>query len=293
MKYALFLGCTIPARSRHYELSARKVAQRLGVEFVDQENFICCGFPVKSAEKRSALILAAYNLALAEKNNLDLCSLCSSCTSALTEAAHHLSEHESERAEVNEVLGKVGLQFEGKVRVRHFARILYEEVGLEGLKKSFVKSLEGLRVASHYGCHYMKPSEIYNNFDEVEDPQTLEEIVALTGASVVDYQNKKRCCGGPVLAVDEKTSLSVAKEKLDDIKEAGADIINLICPFCSVMYDSNQKGIETQFNVGYNLPVLYLTQILGVAMGMDRKDLGLNLNVVKTKDVLARFAEGE
>jgi len=293
MKYALFLGCTIPARSRHYELSARKVAQRLGVEFVDQENFICCGFPVKSAEKRSALILAAYNLALAEKNNLDLCSLCSSCTSALTEAAHDLSEHESDRAEVNEVLGKVGLQFEGKVRVRHFARILYEEVGLEVLKKSFVKSLEGLRVASHYGCHYMKPSEIYNNFDQVEDPHTLEEIVALTGASVVDYQNKKRCCGGPVLAVDEKTSLSVAKEKLDDIKEAGADIINLICPFCSVMYDSNQKGIETRFNVGYNLPVLYLTQILGVAMGMDRKDLGLNLNVVKTKDVLARFTGGE
>ncbi len=102
MKYALFLGCTIPARSRHYELSARKVAQKLGVEFVDQENFICCGFPVKSAEKKSALILAAYNLALAEKDKLDLCSLCSSCTSALTEAAHHLSEHERDRADVND-----------------------------------------------------------------------------------------------------------------------------------------------------------------------------------------------
>jgi heterodisulfide reductase subunit B2 len=293
MKYALFLGCTIPARSRHYELSARKVAQKLGVEFIDQADFICCGFPVKSAEKKSALILGAYNLALAEKNNLDLCSLCSSCTSALTEAAHHLSGHERDRAEVNEVLGKVGLKFEGKVKVRHFARILYEEVGLEALKKSFVQSLEGLRVASHYGCHYIKPSEIYSNFDQVEDPHTLDEIVALTGATVVDYQNKKRCCGGPVLAVDEKTSLSVAKEKLDDIKEAGADIINLICPFCSVMYDSNQKGIETQFNVGYNLPVLYLTQILGLAMGMDRKDLGLNLNVVKTKDVLARFTGTE
>jgi heterodisulfide reductase subunit B len=248
---------------------------------------------VKSAEKRSALILAAYNLALAEKDNLDLCSLCSSCTSALTEAAHHLSEHESDRAEVNKTLEKVGLKFEGKGKVRHFARILYEEVGLESLKKRFVKSLEGLRVASHYGCHYIKPSEIYGNFDQVEDPHTLDEIIALTGATVVDYQNKKRCCGGPVLAVDEKTSLSVAKGKLDDIKEAGADIINLICPFCSVMYDSNQKGIETQFNVAYNLPVLYLTQILGLAMGMDRKELGLNLNVVKTKDVLAKFTGAE
>ena len=293
MKYALFLGCTIPARSRHYELSARKVAQKLGVEFIDQENFICCGFPVKSAEKKSALILAAYNLALAEKDNLDLCSLCSSCTSALTEAAHHLSEHESDRADVNKTLEKVGLKYEGRGKVRHFARILYEEVGLESLKKSFVKSLEGLRVASHYGCHYIKPSEIYGNFDQVEDPHTLDEILAVTGATVVDYQNRKRCCGGPLLAVDEKTSLSVAREKLDDIKDAGADIINLICPFCSVMYDSNQKGIETQFNVAYNLPVLYLTQILGLAMGMDRKELGLNLNVVKTKDILAKFTEGE
>jgi len=293
MKYALFLGCTIPARSRQYELSARKVAQKLGVEFVDQENFICCGFPAKSAEKKSALILAAYNLALAEKDKLNLCSLCSSCTSALTEAAHHLLEHETDRADVNITLERVGLKFEGKAKVRHFARILYEEVGLESLKKSFVKSLEGLRVASHYGCHYIKPSEIYGDFDQVEEPHTLDEMIALTGATVVDYQNKKRCCGGPVLAVDEKTSLSMAKEKLDDIKESGSDIINLICPFCSVMYDSNQKGIETQFNVSYNLPVLYLTQILGLAMGMDRKDLGLNLNVVKTKDVLAKFAGAE
>ena len=293
MKYALFLGCTIPARSRHYELSSRKVAQKLGVELVDQKNFICCGFPVKSADRESALILSAYNLALAEKDGLDLCSLCSSCTSALTEAAHHLSENQSDRKKVNEVLGKVELKFEGRVKVRHFARILYEEIGLETLKKSFVKSLGGLRVASHYGCHYVKPSEIYDDFDPVEDPRTLDEMVALTGAAVVDYQNKKRCCGGPVLAVDEKTSLSVAKEKLDDIKEAAADIINLICPFCSVMYDSNQKGIETQFNVTYNLPVLYLPQILGLAMGMDRKELGLNLNVIKTKDALARFTGGE
>jgi heterodisulfide reductase subunit B len=293
MKYTLFLGCTIPARSRHYELSARKIAHKLGIELVDIENFICCGFPVKSSDKRSALILAGYNLALAEKNNLDLCSLCSSCTSALTEASHHLSEHEDQRAEVNESLSRVGLKYEGRVKVRHFARVLYEEVGLDELKKHFTKSLEGLRIASHYGCHYIKPSEIYDNFDQVEDPHTLDEMIALTGATVVDYVNKKRCCGGPVLAVDEKTSLAVAKEKLDDILEAGADIINLVCPFCSVMYDSNQKGIETQFNVTYNLPVLYLTQILGLAMGLDRKELGLNMNVVKTKEALAKYTGGE
>jgi heterodisulfide reductase subunit B len=293
MKYALFLGCTIPARSRQYELSTRKVARKLGIELVDLENFICCGFPVKSSDRKSAMILAGYNLALAEKNNQDLCVLCSSCTSALTEASHYLSEHENQRAEVNESLGRVGLKYEGGVKVRHFARILYEEIGFDELKKHFTKSLEGLRVASHYGCHYLKPSEIYDGFDQVEDPYTLDGMIALTGATVVDYSNKKRCCGGPVLAVDEKTALAVAKEKLDDIVEAGADIINLVCPFCSVMYDSNQKGIETQFNVTYNLPVLYLTQILGLAMGLDRKELGLNMNIVKTKEALAKYTGGE
>jgi heterodisulfide reductase subunit B2 len=285
MKYALFLGCTIPARSRQYELSARKVAKELGIEFVDMESFICCGFPVKSSDLKSAMVLGAYNIALAEKEGLDLCALCSSCTSALTEVAHHLAHDEKAKEEVNESLSKAGLKYDKGVKVRHFARVLYEEVGLDELQKHFKKSLEGLRVSTHYGCHYLKPSEIYDNFDQVENPHTLDEMIALTGATVVDYVNKKRCCGGPLLAVDEKISLAVAKEKLDDVKEAGADIINLVCPFCSVMYDSNQKGIETAFNASYNLPVLYLTQILGLAMGFDRKELGLNMNVVKTKDL--------
>jgi heterodisulfide reductase subunit B len=289
MKYALFLGCTIPARSRNYELSARKVAQELGIELFDIENFICCGFPIKSSHLKSAILLGAYNLALAEESKVDLCTLCSSCTSALTEVEHHLSEDQAMRAEINEHLSKVGLKYETGVKVRHFARVLYEQIGLEELKKHFTKSLEGLRMASHYGCHYIKPSEIYDNFDQVEDPHTLDEMIALTGATVVDYANSKRCCGGPVLPVDEKIALAVAKDKLDDIVDAGADAINLVCPFCSVMYDSNQKGIESEFETTYNLPVLYLTQILGMAMGFDRKELGLNLNVVKTKELLSKY----
>jgi heterodisulfide reductase subunit B len=120
----------------------------------------------------------------------------------------------------------------------------------------------------------------------VEDPKTLDILVAATGARVVDYSGKKRCCGGPVLPVDEKTALTVTKQKLDDIKSAGADAICLVCPFCAVMYDSNQKSIETEFDESYNLPVLYLPQILGIAMGYDRKELGLNTNVVKTKNLL-------
>lgn len=291
MKYALFLGCTIPARSRNYELSARKVAEEMGIEFVDVERFICCGFPVKSADLKSAMVLGAYNLALAEEKGLDLCALCSSCTSALAEVAHHLSHDEAMKEEINESLSRVGLKYEGGVKVRHFARVLYEEIGQDEIKKHLKTSLKGLKVASHYGCHYLKPSEIQGDFDNLEDPFTLDKLVAITGAEVVDYANKIRCCGGPVLPVDENTSLAVAKQKLDDIAAAGANVINLVCPFCSVMYDSNQKGIESQFETSYNLPVLYLPQILGLAMGFDRKELGLNLNVVKTKGLSELIAE--
>jgi len=113
----------------------------------------------------------------------------------------------------------------------------------------------------------------------------------LTGAEVVDYPGKKRCCGGPILPVDETVAMSVTKEKLDEISQAGANALCLVCPFCSVMYDGNQKSIESQFDVSYDLPVLYLTQILGLAMGFDRKALGLNMNVVKTKKLLESFTE--
>ncbi len=289
MKYAFFLGCTIPARSRNYELSARKVGERLGIQFVDLKGFVCCGFPIKTIDQGSPRILGAYNLSLAQQQGLDICTLCSSCTSALTETAHQLSGNASEMDEVNERLCRIGIRYDGKVKVRHLARILYEEIGPETIRRHLEKDLGALRIAIHYGCHYLKPSEIYDEFDSVEDPSSIDTLVALTGAEVVDYPGKKRCCGGPVLPVDEEVALSVAKEKLDDIKGAGADALCLVCPFCSVMYDGNQKSIESEYDTIYDLPVLYLTQILGLAMGFDRKALGLNMNVVKTKELLSRM----
>jgi len=291
MKYAFFLGCTIPARARNYELSARKVAEKLDIELVNVEKFVCCGFPVKSSDILSAEIMGAYNLCLAQEKNLDILTLCSSCASALTEVAHKLAEDGPARKEMNKELSKVGLEYHGGVKVRHLARILYEDIDSEELKKHFKKDLSGLKIASHYGCHYIKPSEIYDGFDDVEDPKSIDALVSLTGAATVDYRNKKRCCGGPLLPVNEDVASSVSKEKLDDISEAGANAICLVCPFCAVMYDGNQKSIESQFGTSYNLPVLYLTQVLGLAMGFDRKELGLNMNVVKTKELLKDYFE--
>ena len=291
MKYAFFLGCTIPARSRNYELSARKVADKLGIELIDVAEFICCGFPMKASEAESAQIMGAYNLCLAQEKGLDICVLCSSCASQLTEVAHSLSEEGPQRDQINVALSRAGLTYGGGVKVRHFARVLLEDIGIEKLKMHCIKDLGDLKTAIHYGCHYLKPSEIYDGFDDVENPKSLETLVALTGARVMDYLGKKRCCGGPVLPVDENVALSVAKEKLDDIVDTGADAMCLVCPFCSVMYDDNQKSIESEFGSEYHLPILYLTQILGLAMGFNRKELGLNMNVVKTKKLLSRYFE--
>ena len=205
------------------------------------------------------------------------------------EASHRFYEHPETLALVNESLARVGLRYRGGVKVRHFARILLEETGPGAIVDACTKRLEGLKVAVHYGCHYFKPSELHEDFENVEDPSTIERIVGLTGASCVDYEGKKLCCGGPVLPVDESAALAVAGRKLRSVSEMGADVICLVCPFCAVMYDGNQKSILAGLGLDRDIPVLYLTQLLGVAMGFERKELGLNLNVVKTKDVLSQW----
>ncbi len=293
MKYALFLGCTVPARARNYELSTRRVAQALGIEFTDIMDFSCCGFPVKSVDVKTTMLLAARNLSLAEEKNLNICTICSACTSILTEVNKELKENGELKEKVNEKLAKIKREYGGDIEVKHFARILYEDIGIEQIKSSVKKSLEGIKFAPHYGCHYLKPSEIYGNFDDPEDPTSLDELIRATGAEVIDYGDKKLCCGGAILGVDEDISLTMAKKKLDRISTRGADAISLICPFCSIMYDDNQRKIESQFETSYNLPVLHYPQVLGLALGFEPKELGLQMNRVKATEIINKLQKGK
>lgn len=292
-RYALFLGCTIPARGRNYEMSARQVAGRLGVELVDIPEFCCCGFPVKSTFQKTALILAGRNLALAEQNGLDICTLCSACTSLMVESAYHLNHDEALRNEINNELAEFGLRYEGRTNVYHFTRILYEFVGIEKIKASITRALSGFRFAAHYGCHYLKPSEYFGRFDSPERPRSLDALIEATGAEAIQYQDKLQCCGGSVLAVDEGLALRMAGDKLSRLKQDGADALVSICPFCTVMYDDNQKKIESAIEGELGIPVLYLTQLLGLAMGMSGKELGLQMNKVKTRSLIERIESGE
>jgi len=291
MRYALFLGCTVPARARNYELAAIKVATILGIELVHLQDFGCCGFPLRSLNQRTTLLLAARALAISEEKGLNICCLCTACTSVLTEASEELKNTDV-RDKVNADLRPIKREYKGTVTVKHFNRILYEDVGGDKIRNLIKKELSSLRIAPHYGCHYLKPSRIYDRFDDPENPKSLDHLIEVTGATSVNYQDKKQCCGGGILAVNQDLSVTIAQEKLACVTTDGADAMCLVCPFCAVMYDDNQKSIEAKFETVYQLPVLYYPQLLGLALGLDRRDLGLNMNRVKTKGLLEKVGVG-
>ncbi|HDI83210.1 MAG TPA: disulfide reductase [candidate division WOR-3 bacterium] len=287
MKYALFLGCTVPVRGMNYEIAARKVADRIGLHLVDVDEFTCCGFPVKAVDVETSFLMAARNLALAENRGLDICTLCSACTSTLTEVNKVLKEDEELREIINEKLGNI--RYNGNIEVKHFSRILYEDLGICELKNFIVEPLEGFRFAPHYGCHYLKPSEVYEEFDNPEAPVSLDELIMVTGAESVDYTTLKNCCGGGILGIDENVALKMSAKKLMELKDKGIDGLISICPFCSIMYEGNQKKIEKMENAEIGIPVFYYPQILGLALGIPADELGFKLNRVKPKAFLEKL----
>jgi len=292
LRYALFIGCTISVRGLNYELPSRKVAEKLGVEFVDIPEFSCCGFPLLSVHHTSAITIAARNLALAEMQDLNIITLCSACSGFLTEV-EHLFVHQKYSKEVklvNEKLKELNLQYRGGVKVKHFARFLYEDIGMGNLKEMVTEPLNGLKIAPHYGCHYIKPSEIFNNFDDPIHPQSLDRLIEVTGATPVQYRDKLQCCGGGILAIEEETPIKMVKQKLDHVKEMNADAMTLICPFCSIMYDEYQQTVESTYKSEYNIPILYYPQLLGLAFGLDpKKDLAIKKNQVKVTPLLEKI----
>jgi heterodisulfide reductase subunit B len=285
--YAFYPGCTAPVRTLNYELAVRNTAQVLGVRLEDINDFGCCGFPVKSVHLHSALLLSARNLALAEAQGLDICAICSSCTGTLADANHQLQHDEALRAQINEELEKTtGLRYNGTIRVRHFTRILYEEVGLARIREAVKVDLSQLRLAAHYGCHYLKPGEAHDDFDDPEDPHTLDDLIAATGATSIDYEDRLQCCGGGILGADEETALAMPHLKLGRITAVGADAMVIICPFCDIMYEIQQRRIEKMYDTEYKLPVLFYPQVLGLALGLSGDEVGLKLNRVKSRTLM-------
>jgi len=287
--YALFLGCTIPARQPNYELSARKALARLGIELIDLPNMTCCAPPpVQSIDLEASLSVAAYNICLAEEADLNLITLCTGCFESLAMANAVLKADKHLKTKINNVLSHVGKEFEGSKEVKHYLQVLVEDVGLEQIKKTVSKSLSNLKVAAFYGCHALRPSELLR-FDDPERPRILDDLIKVLGADSIDYRNKLKCCGGLLRGYSDDLALDLTREKLSNTSEAGADCIVTLCPFCFIALDIGQLQVRSKFNDVYEMPIVHYSELLSLALGTAPKELALEAHKIKIDKIISKI----
>ncbi len=280
MRYAFFVGCTTLGRLWGYELATRKVTEKLGVELVDMPGSSCCGTTyLETLDHKTALAMAARNICIAEEMGLDIVTVCNGCAEVLTKANKELKEDPGLRGVINGVLSEVGKEYKGSVEVKHLVRMLKEDVGLKKIRAEVNHPLKGLRVGAHYGCHMLKPSDVMM-FDDPEAPTSLDELIEATGAESVAYPNKLECCTGPIMGIREDVTWSVGLEKVETVKMR-ADIMVTACPFCYLTYERCQL----MANESPNLPVVHYPQLLGLAMGLEYDELGLEMNKIDASHI--------
>ena len=284
MKFTLFLGCNIPARVQQYELSARAVSDKLGIEIVDNREFKCCGNPIRNIDNKTFLLMAARNLALAELQDLNMLVLCKCCFGSLKKAAHVIKQDPLIQKEVNALLAKEGLKYSGTTQIKHFLSVLYHDIGINVLKEKITRPFKGIKIATHYGCHALRPSDI-TEFDNPVTPVLFDELVAATGAKSIDWPLKLECCGAPMLGVNDNLSMDLTEKKLADGIRAGADFLCVACPCCQMQFDKVQHMISSFRNMDYRLLSIVFPQLLGLAMGISGKALGMNLNMLDISSI--------
>jgi heterodisulfide reductase subunit B len=287
-RFAFFPGCLIPTRHPAMEFAIRSAMLPLGMELVDLEGASCCPDPIyfKSKDKLSWLAVAARNLTLAEEQGLDVVTNCSGCTATLSEATH-LLEDAALRRQVNGRLARIGRQYVGTGRVRHVATLLRDVAGQEAIRSSVVRPLEGLKVAIHYGCHLLKPSQTMQ-VDDPYDPHMLEELVMALGATPVRHENWHLCCGKACQSED--LSARMMRDLLTTVSHEEADVLCLVCPTCFGQFDHGQLKVARQFGEDFHTPPIYYLQLLAFAQGVPYDRLGFEKQRLKP-EVLHRFGE--
>ncbi|MHA2295484.1 MAG: CoB--CoM heterodisulfide reductase iron-sulfur subunit B family protein [Candidatus Hodarchaeales archaeon] len=285
-EYAFFLGCLIPSREPSYELSSRKVGEILGLNLVDMENTTCCGpTAILSMDYNTSYAISARNICIAEEMGCeDLVTLCNGCYEQMKRVNDTLKSNEYMREDINEILKEVDMEFKGTTNVRHYAEVLYEDIGINTIKENVKRPLDGLKVAVRYGCHLIRPSEVTKiKFDKGK--MFLDELVESTGARSIEFMNKFRCCGGMLRGVGAvDTSDLVLDERLVDLKDTEANCLTTVCPLCFLQFDIGQYLLvrkKKDTDKGSMVPVVHYPQLLGLALGLDSKDLGLNTHRTK------------
>lgn len=289
-RFLLFLGCAIPYRVSGYEVATRRVLRKLGVELVEMPEYNCCGLPIDPVNHEMMLALAARNLCVAEQKGLDIVALCPGCAGTLRKVNKKLKEDKELREKINGYLKKTEIEFKGTVEAKHLLQLLAEDVGIDKIKQAVKKRLTNIHVAEHEGCHVTRPAEDVG-FDNPENPQILRELIEATGANYVEYTDRTACCGAPIVGVNDKITLQLAREKLIHVKEAGAQVLITVCPFCHMTFDTNQPRIERMFSETFGIPILHYPQLLGLAMGFSSEELALKELRVDPTTVVSQIQE--
>ena len=284
MKYAYFPGCSLKGTGRAYEESLLEVLRALEIEIQELPDWNCCGATAYMAvDEIKAFTLAARNLAIAEKQGGDLMTPCAACYLVLVKTQHYLKEYPKVRDAVHRGLNAVGLRYEGKVKVRHPLDILTNDIGLDAIRARVKQPLKGLKVATYYGCQVVRP---YATFDHQDYPTTMDRILEACGAEIVHYPLKTKCCGGSLTGTLTEVGARLCHILRAEAKRQGADLIATLCPLCQFNLDAYQDKQPGQWFEPVKLPVVYFTQLMGLAYGLSEKKLGLGRNIVSAAPAL-------
>lgn len=292
MKYAFYPGCVARGGTPELLVSANAVMDRLGIEREELVSAACTGAGV--LQERNQKLGDALNVrtfALAEKMGLPIMTICSTCQGVMSQANRRVLQDPEYLAEINIVLAEEGLEYKGTTVIKHLLWILVEEIGIEALQKTFTKELSGMKFAPFYGCYIVRPSDALG-FDEHPERQTsLETLIESTGAVAVENSGKTKCCGLPILLINQNNALQMVSNHTGDAKDLGADAMVTPCPLCHLNLDGYQpKAAKRRASGKIDLPILHLPQMLGLAMGMQPKELGLQRHIISTKDLIAKTA---
>jgi len=281
MKYLYYSGCSLEATALEYNRSTRAVMAALGAELLDLEDWTCCG--ASAAEATSyllSLVLSARNLAIGEKTlaNGDFLIPCSACYLNLRRVEDHVQRDESLLPKINEALKEEGLQYRGKVRVRHLLEVLAQDFGPQAIRPLVKRNLTGLKVAPYYGCQALRP---YGSYDDPEQPRSMEPLIRATGADVLPWSMGGKCCGAALMTTKKEVALELTAGLLKAAQ--GADCIATVCPMCQMNLEAYQRTISKSQGEDLGISVVYLPQLLGIAFGLSEDTLKLDLNLALTR----------
>jgi heterodisulfide reductase subunit B len=283
MRYAYFPGCSAESTARDMHESSLAVAEKLGIELIEPKGWTCCGATAGHQTNRVlAVSLPAATLLKVKDMGMDMIVNCAACYNRMKVANHHILTEPDMRNNVSDALGR---DYDGSVRVRHFLEVLHEDVGLDTIEKALKHSLNGLKVACYYGCLLVRPHEV-TQFDDPENPTFLDRLVTAMGGESLEWPHKLECCGGGLSMSRTDVVVNLVDSIVGMAKAAGAECITTSCPMCQINLDMRQLDIQKQTGKRYDMPVVYVTQLLGLCLSIPAEKLGLSKLMISPANVI-------